>query len=209
MIHTDITQTLSRDHSLESNKRYSRHRNRSESRSRRSRSRSTSYHRSRSRSNRRSRHSRARTPATYSRSHRSRPNPRDDPERFNPPRNDILAVFGLDRDASENDLFNFFKKYGCKRCKVIFDKRTGKPRGFGFVYFDNIEDASRAKRATNGRRLLTRELRVDYSIGEKDYSSAKSSSYHTSYGYHSNSRPSYLSSRYDTNYSGSSYYGYS
>lgn len=33
----------------------------------------------------------------------------------------------------------------------------------------------KAKHATNGKRLLTREIRVDYSIGEKDYPSRRSS----------------------------------
>ncbi|RMZ95043.1 transformer-2 -like protein [Brachionus plicatilis] len=185
MIETNTSQSLSRDHSLESAKPRS-PRRRHDSHSRRRRSHSRYRYRSRSRSHccPRSRNARPRSP--YLRSTKHRVEHRDEPDRFNPPKNDILAVFGLDRDTNESDLFNFFKKYGCKRSKVIFDKRTGKPRGFGFVYFDCIDDASRAKRATNGKRLLSRELRVDYSIGERSYASNRQGLHDKIYGYQSN-----------------------
>lgn len=118
MIETNQSYSLSRDHSLESlkhspRKKYTSHSHRRQSRSR---------HRSRSRSRFRSKY--ARKSSSFMRSSRYRVDPRDEPDRFNPAKNDIIAVFGLDRDTTESDLFNFYKKYGCKRCKVIFDKRV-------------------------------------------------------------------------------------
>lgn len=153
------------------------HRGSSEHMRRRSRSRSSSR-----RSIERVSHSRSRSPLYRSKSptfpreyrtikpyyDRSRHN-LNDPIRENPIPNEILAVFGLDRNATEKDLYHIYRKYQCKKCKVIFDKLTGKPRGFGFVYFNSVDDAKMAKRYTDRTVLLTRQIRVDYSIGEKDY----------------------------------------
>jgi transformer-2 protein len=44
-----------------------------------------------------------------------------------------------------------------------------KSRGFGFVYYDNIEDAKEAKRKCHGMDLDGKNIRVDFSIGERDY----------------------------------------
>jgi hypothetical protein len=46
-------------------------------------------------------------------------------ERTHAPENSILAVFGLDHDVQNEDLFEFYKKYGTTGCKVINDKRVG------------------------------------------------------------------------------------
>ena len=121
MIETNLrSYSLSRDHSLESLKRSPRRKYASNSHRRRTRSRSR--HRSRSRSRLRSKYIRKRSP--FPRPSRYRVDSREEANRFNPAKNDIIAVFGLDRDTTESDLFNFYKKYGCKRCKVIFDKRV-------------------------------------------------------------------------------------
>ena len=71
-----------------------------------------------------------RSSGSYS-SHHSNMNGRDVPrakpptiDRFNPARNDVLAVFGLDRRANEQDLFDLYKKYGCRECKIIIDKHV-------------------------------------------------------------------------------------
>jgi hypothetical protein len=45
-------------------------------------------------------------------------------DRFNAPQNNVLAVFGLDRRANEQDLFDVYRRYGCKECKIIFDKHV-------------------------------------------------------------------------------------
>lgn len=122
MIEKKSSQSISRENSMESSKRSPPRRYQSHSHRRRSRSRSC--YRSRSRSQLRSKYTSRRS--SYSQFGRHRTDLREDSERFNPPKNDIIAVFGLDRDTTESDLFNFYRKYGCKRCKVIFDRRVKK-----------------------------------------------------------------------------------
>lgn len=45
--------------------------------------------------------------------------------------------------------------------KVIFDRHTGRSRGFGFVTFDNPGNAAGAKERMNGVEVDGREVRVD------------------------------------------------
>ena len=49
-------------------------------------------------------------------------------DRFNAPQNNVLAVFGLDKRANEQDLFDVYRKYGCKECKIIMDKHVRKKK---------------------------------------------------------------------------------
>jgi cold-inducible RNA-binding protein len=45
--------------------------------------------------------------------------------------------------------------------KLITDRDTGRPRGFGFVEMGNSEDADRAIRELNGYELQGRQLTVN------------------------------------------------
>ena len=73
--------------------------------------------------------------------------------------------------TQERDLKDIFGKYGkINQVRIIVDKRTNKSRGFGFVYFDNVDDAREAKRKTHGLDVNGKPMRVDFSIGERDYS---------------------------------------
>lgn len=56
-----------------------------------------------------------------------------------------------------------------RHAKIIYDVKTGNSRGFGFIYFDEIEDASAARRACNGMSLLSKRIRVDYSITKRPH----------------------------------------
>jgi len=47
--------------------------------------------------------------------------------------------------------------------------QTGRSRGFGFVYFDNKDDAEEAKERANGMELDGRRIRVDYSITKRPH----------------------------------------
>lgn len=90
------------------------------------RSRSDSTHREDSikyRTRSRSRSNRNRSPVPRH-SENYRPNPIENPDRQNPTRNNILAVFGLDREVTERDLYYMYKNFGCKQCKVIIDKKV-------------------------------------------------------------------------------------
>lgn len=49
----------------------------------------------------------------------------------------------------------------------MYDRDTGKPKGYGFCEFRDAETASSAMRNLNGRDMNGRALRVDYAENEK------------------------------------------
>jgi hypothetical protein len=42
--------------------------------------------------------------------------------RYNPPENDVLAIFGLSKRVNQQDLYQLYRGYGCRECKIIIDK---------------------------------------------------------------------------------------
>ncbi|XP_015522221.1 transformer 2 isoform X2 [Neodiprion pinetum] len=173
------------------NKDYSRSRSRSGSRGRKpyrtskytgaghrgsSRSRSRSpyrggrYSRSRSRSYSRSRYSRERDRNIY-RSHSRSPmssRRRHVGNRDNPCPSRCLGVFGLSIYTTEQQIHQIFSKYGpVERVQVVIDAKTGRSRGFCFVYFESSEDAKVAKEQCTGMEIDGRRIRVDFSITQR------------------------------------------
>ncbi|XP_062259630.1 cold inducible RNA binding protein a isoform X4 [Platichthys flesus] len=73
-----------------------------------------------------------------------------------------LFVGGLSFETNEESLSAAFGKYGnMEKVDVIRDKETGRSRGFGFVKYNNAEDAKDALEAMNGKTLDGRAIRVD------------------------------------------------
>ncbi|KAM4539704.1 RNA-binding protein 3-like [Odontesthes bonariensis] len=73
-----------------------------------------------------------------------------------------LFVGGLSFDTNEDSLAAAFGEYGAiEKVDVIRDRETGRSRGFGFVKYDNEEDARAALEAMNGKTLDGRAIRVD------------------------------------------------
>jgi peptidyl-prolyl isomerase E (cyclophilin E) len=57
----------------------------------------------------------------------------------------VLYVGGLEEDVSEELLKAAFIPFGpIKECNIPLDNETGKHRGFGFVEFEEREDAADA-----------------------------------------------------------------
>ena len=66
--------------------------------------------------------------------------------------------------TTDRDLEDAFSKYGnVSEVRVITDRDTGRPRGFGFVTFKDQKDADDALAGMNGVDLQGREIRVDKS----------------------------------------------
>ncbi|XP_076251621.1 transformer 2 isoform X9 [Rhynchophorus ferrugineus] len=88
--------------------------------------------------------------------------------RDNPKPSNCLGVFGLNVHTTEDELYHIFSKYGpVERVQVVIDAKTGKSRGFAFVYFDNTEDSKVAKEQCTGMKINGRNIRVDYSITDR------------------------------------------
>jgi RNA recognition motif-containing protein len=59
-----------------------------------------------------------------------------------------LFVGNLSRDTKRRDLKDFFAQFGeVAFTSTAFDKEKRRPRGFGFVTFENEADAAKAKDA--------------------------------------------------------------
>ncbi|XP_034385935.1 cold-inducible RNA-binding protein A-like [Cyclopterus lumpus] len=73
-----------------------------------------------------------------------------------------LFVGGLSFDTNEDTLAEAFGKFGAiEKVDVIRDRESGNSRGFGFVKFENVEDAKDAQEGMHGKTLDGRAIRVD------------------------------------------------
>jgi len=90
---------------------------------------------------------------------------RDDPKP-----SQCVGVFGLSIYTTKNELTRIFEKFGpLDRVQVVVDAKTGRSRGFAFVYFDNLEDAKTAKNECVGMEIDGRSIRVDFSLTERPH----------------------------------------
>ncbi|XP_063770412.1 cold-inducible RNA-binding protein B-like isoform X1 [Pseudophryne corroboree] len=73
-----------------------------------------------------------------------------------------LFIGGLSFDTNERNLEESFCKYGgISEVVVVKDRETQRSRGFGFVTFENADDAKDAMQAMNGKSVDGRQIRVD------------------------------------------------
>jgi len=72
--------------------------------------------------------------------------------------------------TTETELQHVFTKYGpIEKVQVVKDAKTGRSRGFAFVYFESLEDAKLAKEQCTGLEIDSRRIRVDYSITQRPH----------------------------------------
>ena len=72
-----------------------------------------------------------------------------------------IYVGNLPFSATEDELRGLFEEFGAvSSVKLITDRETGRPRGFGFVEMPQA-DAQRAMQALNGFNMGGRPLRVN------------------------------------------------
>ena len=73
-----------------------------------------------------------------------------------------IYVGNLLRETTEGDLRQAFEVFGqVTSIKIITDKFTGDPRGFGFVEMPNSSEAQSAISGLNGKDLKGRTLKVN------------------------------------------------
>lgn len=73
-----------------------------------------------------------------------------------------LFVGNLPFSSTEDALRTLFAQFGeVQQVKIMTDRDTGKPRGFGFVEMTQDEDAAKAVAALNGKDFEGRALTVN------------------------------------------------
>ena len=73
-----------------------------------------------------------------------------------------LFVGSISFDSTEESLKQKFEEIGpVVSAKIIFDRFSGRSKGFGFVEMENDEDADRAVQELNGSSLDGREIVVN------------------------------------------------
>lgn len=73
-----------------------------------------------------------------------------------------IYVGNLPFTASEEDVRSLFEPFGAvSSVKLVSDRDTGRPRGFGFVEMDDDGDAETAIRELNGKDMGGRTLRIN------------------------------------------------
>lgn len=96
--------------------------------------------------------------------------------------NTKLFVGNLSFNTTENDLQDAFAAHGTvTEAKLMTDRESGRPRGFGFVTMSTPEEAQAAIDALNGRDVDGRALTVNAArpreergaTGRREYSGAR------------------------------------
>ncbi|MDX2021402.1 MAG: RNA-binding protein [Deltaproteobacteria bacterium] len=73
-----------------------------------------------------------------------------------------LFVGNLSFDVNESELRDLFAQSGnVADCKLVTDRETGRPRGFGFVEMSTEQEAQEAINNLNGRDYQGRKLNVN------------------------------------------------
>ncbi|MBB6430143.1 RNA recognition motif domain-containing protein [Algisphaera agarilytica] len=73
-----------------------------------------------------------------------------------------IYVGNLPYSVEEEDLVEYFKQWGpVERATLVFDRETGRPRGFGFVEMDDAESAQKAIEEAHGKEFQGRPLTVN------------------------------------------------
>lgn len=73
-----------------------------------------------------------------------------------------LFVGGLSWGTNDDGLREAFSRFGqISEARVIMDRETGRSRGFGFITFDDDQDAINAMNEMNGKELDGRSIKVN------------------------------------------------
>jgi len=73
-----------------------------------------------------------------------------------------LFVGGLSWGTNDDTLREAFSRFGSiSEARVIMDRETGRSRGFGFITFDDDNDAVNAMNEMNGKEIDGRSIKVN------------------------------------------------
>lgn len=73
-------------------------------------------------------------------------------------------MFGLHVRTSEGEIRDLFERFGTvEKIHMVYDAKSRGFRGYCFIYYSKVRDATAALNATNGIEVRERRIRVDYS----------------------------------------------
>ncbi|XP_069621535.1 RNA-binding protein 28 [Ranitomeya imitator] len=93
-----------------------------------------------------------------------------------PPKKARLIIRNLSFKCSEEDLKTHFSTFGSVMEVSIPKKPDGKMRGFAFVQFKNMLEASKALKGTNMKSIKDRTVAVDWAVAKDKYTATQGSS---------------------------------
>jgi RNA recognition motif-containing protein len=80
-----------------------------------------------------------------------------------------IYVGNLPFSSTEEDVRQAFEEYGeVSAVRLISDRETGRPRGFGFVEMPSDDEANTAIAAMNGKVINGRPLKVNEARPKED-----------------------------------------
>lgn len=76
----------------------------------------------------------------------------------------VIYVGSIPYDQTEEQILDIFRSVGpVVNFRLVFDKDSGKSKGFGFVEYHDAETAASAVRNLNNYQIGSRNLKVDFS----------------------------------------------
>lgn len=91
----------------------------------------------------------------------------EDQEKAEP--NQKLFIGGLAWEATDEDLKAAFASFGeVTSASVVRYADTGRSKGFGFVEYSTVEDATKAKEGMDGKEIAGRAVKVDFARPQKE-----------------------------------------
>ncbi|KAF7635567.1 RRM domain-containing protein [Meloidogyne graminicola] len=76
---------------------------------------------------------------------------------------DLLPLGNIPYNSTETDIGNMFSSCGVvTNVRIVFDRNTNKPKGFGFCEFQDQQGAQNAVDQMNGVEINGRQLRVNW-----------------------------------------------
>lgn len=82
---------------------------------------------------------------------------------------ETLWIGSLSFSVTEDQVYEAFGQHGdVQSVRLPTDRDTGAPKGFGYVQFSSVEDATAALKAMNGAEIAGRAIRVDFAPPKQD-----------------------------------------
>ncbi|KAI1333286.1 hypothetical protein F5Y16DRAFT_355331 [Xylariaceae sp. FL0255] len=76
----------------------------------------------------------------------------------------VVFVGNIPYGLSEEQITDIFSSAGkVMNFRLVYDRETGRPKGFGFAEYPDADSAASAVRNLNDHEIMGRKLRVDYS----------------------------------------------